>query len=128
MKMVTLDMGGYVSDPPSIVDRIFRNFFVSNYSQTNVHYGKIQSLPWIIARYAEDMYGMELAIKHALQTMFEGFFERVDVDVHIDPTDGKDSIDHTIQVDVTVYKNSIAYSAGKLLSLVKTRISKIEDV
>ena len=127
MKLMTLDTSGYVSDPPSIIDRVFQNFFVANYSQTNLHYGKIYSLPWLIARHAEDPIGLEVGIRSALLTMF-AMFDRVECDVSVDYSDEKPDSEYEIKVDLVVYIGINQYSAGRLLSMVKNKISNIETI
>lgn len=127
-KLITLDSMGYVSDPSIIIDRVFRNFFVANYSQTNVHYGKIHSLPWLIANYPEDYFRLQVVIKDALTSMLKYYFDNVEVDVNIEPLHENLEIKQIITVELHVYRGLQKWSGGRLLHLVKNRISKVEEI
>lgn len=127
-KMITLDTMGYVNDPSIILDRVFRNFFVANYSQTNVHYGRIHSLPWLIQRHGEQYFELSLAIKDALTEMLKGYFDSVDVDCDISPSVDGLEVKQIITVSINVYRGLQGWSAGRLLTMVKNRVSKIEVI
>lgn len=124
--MPTLDSSGWVSDPPNIVNRILTNFFVANHSQTVVHWGKVYSLPFIIAENAEDDVGLKEDIKTALSTMLRGYFTNVTVDIDVVPFNDADQRRNVI-IDVLVNVNDATYSLGKLLTLVKDNIIEIKD-
>ena len=126
-KILTLDTSGYVSDPPLIVDRVMKNFFAANYTQTNLHWGQIHSLPHLISKFAEDMYGLSEAISGSLEHMLGGYFSSVSVSVTIDDIVENDP-QQNIKIVATVYMDGAAFDVGKLLTLVKNRISKIENI
>ncbi len=126
-KILTLDTSGYISDPPLIVDTVMNNFFRANRSQTNVHWGQIHSLPYLIATHAEDMDGLETAIENALVIMLTAHFD--DAEVTCEITDiSETNLLQNIKVSATVFDNGLSYDVGKLLSVVKNRISKVEDI
>lgn len=126
-KILTLDTSGYVSDPPMITDIVMNNFFVANYTQTNVHWGQIHSLPWLISKHAEDMYGLSDAVERALEIMLSGYFDTVNVSCEIMPITEERPLQN-IKVTATVFKDGAAMDVGKLLTLVKNRISKVENI
>lgn len=127
MKMLTLDSAGYISDPPMIVDRVFNYFSVANYSQSMVHYGQIKSLPWLIQHHAQDLYGLEHAIKDALEVMLSGYFDSVNVDCQIRPEIEGVEVKQNIIVDVVVSRGFESWSVGKLLRMVNKKTFVIED-
>lgn len=127
MKMLTLDTMGYLSNPSLIVDRTFRNFFVANYSQSSVHHGDIKSLPYLITKNAENYYSLASDIRLALEMMLSGYFDNVEVECTIDPISEAQTTKQIITVNVDVYRGLNKWSAGRLLTLVKNRISKIEN-
>lgn len=127
MKIMTLDSRGYISDPPLVADIIMRNFFVSNYTQTNVHWGNIHSLPYLVSMYAEDILGLTNAIRNALTTMLSVKFDRVDIDVTAKPIVEDNESQQEIVVDAKLYLGLNVYSLGKLISLVDNRVSGIID-
>ena len=126
-KMLTLDSSGYVSDPAIIADRVMGNFFVANYTQTNVHWGQIYSLPYRISKHAEDMFGLSNSIEQALEAMLSGYFDNVNVSVEIAVISEHNPLQN-IKIVATVFKGGTTMDIGKLLTLVKNRISKIENV
>lgn len=126
-KILTLDTSGYVSDPPLVVDIVMNNFFRANHSQTNVHSGQILSLMYLIAKHAEDMIGLSSAIEDALEIMLGAHFESANITVEIDDTSTIDVLQN-IKISATVFEGGASYDVGRLLSLVKNRISKIESI
>lgn len=128
MKLLTLDMAGYITDPSIIADRLMSNFFVSNYSQTNVHYGDIKSLPYLIYKHAEDMLGLQRAITSELESLLLSAFDRVNVDCTINDKSEELERIQIIVINATVYRGIHEYNLGKLIGLVRGRISTIEDI
>lgn len=126
-KILTLDTSGYVSDPPLVTDIIMRNFFVANMSQTNLHWGQIHSLPYLISKYASNMIGLQSAIEQSLQSMLGGYFDTVNVDCDIIPISEENPLQN-IKITATVFKDGVSFDVGKLLTLVKNRISEIENI
>lgn len=116
-----------MSDPPLIADRVMRNFFVANYSQTNVHYGEIQSLPYLIYKDAENMELLKNDIETALGKLLRGYFESVDVNVEIKNLEEEVESVQNITIDVVVQSGLNRYSLGRLIYLANGRISKIEE-
>lgn len=126
-KILTLDSGGYVSDPPLVVDIIMNNFFIANYTQTVVHWGRIHSLPYLISSHAEDMFGLASAIERALEIMLSSHFDTVVVNCTIEEI-MKDEPLQNIRVEASVLKDGVTMDIGKLLSIVKNRVSGITDI
>lgn len=126
-KIMTLDTSGYVSDPPLVVDIVMNNFFRANRSQTNVHFGQIHSLPYLLAQYSENMNGLSTAIETALEIMLSAHFDSSNVTCTIDDI-SETNVLQNITVTATVFLNGSSFDVGKLLSLVRNRISKVEDI
>lgn len=126
-KILTLDTSGYVSDPPLIIDIVMNNFFRANRSQTNVHWGQIHSLPFLISRHAQDMTGLSKAIEDSLEIMLCAHFDQATINCTIDDIVENGTLQN-ITVTATVYIDGVSYDIAKLLSMVKNRVSKIEDV
>ena len=59
--------------------------------------------------------------------MLSGHFESVNVDVEIVDISDETPLQN-IKITASVYSNNIAFDVGRLLTLVKNRISKIEDI
>lgn len=126
-KIMTLDTSGYVSDPPRIIDTVMNNFFRANRSQTVVHWGQIHSLPYLLSRHAEDMSGLSTAIETALEIMLGAHFDSANITCVIADTSETDTLQN-ITITATVFDANASYDAGRLLTLVKNRISKIENI
>lgn len=127
-KLITLDSMGYTSDPSIIIDRVLRHFFVANYSQTNVHYGQIKSLPWLIQQHPQNYSYLQTEIEDAIKALLYGYFDNVECNVTIEPVNEATEIDQIITVDVNVYRGAKKWSGGHLLQVVKNRVSKIEEI
>ena len=125
--IMTLDTSGYVSDPPLVVDIIMNNFFRANRSQTNVHWGQIHSLSFLLAQYAEDMDGLSSAIETSLEIMLSAHFDSSNITCTIADI-SETNVLQNITVTATVFLDGASFDVGKLLSLVNNRISKVEDI
>lgn len=126
-QIMTLDTSGYVSNPPLIIDIVMNNFFRANRSQTVVHWGQIHSLPYLLSKHAEDMGGLSAAIETALEIMLNAHFDSSNINCTIQDISEVDSLQN-ITITATVFYGGQSYDMGKLLSLVKNRISKIENI
>ena len=73
------------------------------------------------------MFGLSDAISSSLESMLGGYFSSVSVDVTIDDIVENDP-QQNIKIVATVYMDGAAFDVGKLLTLVKNRISKIENI
>ena len=73
------------------------------------------------------MDGLETAIENALVIMLTAHFD--DAEVTCEITDiSETNLLQNIKVSATVFDNGLSYDVGKLLSVVKNRISKVEDI
>ena len=126
-KLLTLDSSGYVSDPPLIVDILMRNFFVANYTQTVVHYGRIHSLPYLISKHSKNKYALSDDIKRSLEALLSAHFDAATVEVEITSMDNSPGLEN-IKITASVYKDDLVLDVGKLLSLVNDKISNVETI
>lgn len=124
----TLDTSGWVSGPAEKAERLMAYFFVSEYSQSEVHAGQIKSLPYLVSMYGREPYALRGEAERALIGILRPYFDDVDasvsVPVEVDPSTNK--IDLT--VTCTVVQDGKSYSLGRMLTYVNSKLSKVSDL
>lgn len=75
-----LSIRGFVSDIVGRVDLLLSYFLVANYSQTELYYSKITSLPYLVKQYGNDPRQLTSEVQSALTTYFTRYFEGILVD------------------------------------------------
>jgi hypothetical protein len=70
---------GWVTEPSKKFDLAIADFLASNYSQSEVYYGKIASLPYVIQNAAGDLMVLKRLASETLHRHLSGLFETVSV-------------------------------------------------
>lgn len=70
---------GWVTDPVKKFDLAIADFLASNYSQSEVFYGKIASLPYVIQNAGSDLMVLKRLASETLNRHLSGLFEQVTV-------------------------------------------------
>jgi len=68
---------GFVNDIVGRVDLLLSYFLVANYSQTELYYSKITSLPYLVKRFGEDPRQLVSQVQSSLTTYFSRYFEGI---------------------------------------------------
>lgn len=122
----TLSASGWERGIKEKSDRLMSYFLVSQYSQSQINYGTVGSLPYLIKTYAETPDRLSTAIQDALTTIYGAYFDTVTVIVNVvDEVEG--GAKQRIEMDVTVTENGLRYTVGRLLEVNNSIIGKVTE-
>lgn len=83
---ITLDSVGFLTTPESKAERILADYIGTNFSQSNVFYGKLKSLIYAVKNNTNDMSNLALQVSNDLTELYEKYLSGVVVDVRAVPT------------------------------------------
>ena len=115
----TLTVDGFVHSVPQTCDYLLAYFFLSQYSQSNLYYGKISSLAYIIQENGHDEQTMLLRIQSTLTTLFNRYFDSVEVSANI-TRDEDNEAQYEIVTELIVRRGDISYNVGRQVSLINS--------
>lgn len=120
----TLSTDGWLTSTSSRCDALFSDFLVAAHSQYPQE--KIESsLPWLIAKYQDDMRGLEDGCKRVLKDYFERYFPKAAVIcTAMENTLNSSHIDLTINLTVTD-ENGAVFTLGKIATIGERRVLKV---
>lgn len=128
IKVPTLTTDGFVDDIGLMSDRLLSYFLVSEYSQSNLYYGKISSLTYLVYKHGNDPDQMNIEIQKTLQGYLERHFDSVTIKVNItNDAENPDSGQYGIRLDINVTKGGEKYSMGKEVSVINSKLVSIMD-
>ncbi|MBH14102.1 MAG: hypothetical protein CMF37_15400 [Leeuwenhoekiella sp.] len=123
----TLTVDGFVKTVPQTCDYLLAYFFLSQYSQSNMYYGKISSLAYIIQEHGHDEQTMLLRIQSTLTTLFNRYFDSVEASASID-RDKDNAAQYEIITNLNVRRGNVSYSVGRQVSLINSVVQKIVEL
>jgi len=121
----TLSTAGFVTDIPTMIDRMFSYYLTSEYSQSNLFQGKILSLQKQIQAYQHDRNLLITNVRDELEGYFNSVADSTTVKVSLDDPNPDDPNRINITLEAMVVKNNKAYSVGKLIETQDSKILKI---
>ena len=124
----TVSTSGWVNDISEKADRLLSYYFVSDFSQSNLHRGQIVSLPQQVQEFGHDALALERAVKSALESYFGRYFESAIVDVSTTSPNPLDPNRIQVKVGLIVTDGGRQYSVGKLVRTFKGTIIDIIDI
>lgn len=77
-----LSVDGFIRNKAIILTKLFEYFKSSDYSQSNIFYGRVKSMKYILSE-SSDPATLRDMVTDAFTTMCEGYFESVAVNVTI---------------------------------------------
>lgn len=123
----TLSSSGYVSDPATKLERLVAYFFIADYSQSNQHFGKVASLPYLIKAHGERPDVLVDRIQGTLELMLSSYFESSYVNVSLqDPLSVDPEYDIVLEGNVT--HAGVKYDISRLLTISNNTLSKVSEL
>lgn len=124
----TMSSKGWVNTVAEKADEALSNFISSNYSQSVLFYGKIHSLPYLIARY-KDANALQSETTTMLTSRMRAYFgERVGVTVTVTVPDPERPAELTIRMSCIVREGNREYSIGREVRTIESRIDAIRKI
>lgn len=127
----TLDTLGWVNNPNEKATRLLAYFFVSDFSQSNLFLGHVQSLPFILASNAFNFDNMSTDIETALSLLFKDYFDGSSITVAIEPEEINGTVSESrfnISLDVKLIASGVQLSLGRMLTINRSTIEKIISI
>lgn len=118
-KLPMLNRNGWIENKEIVIDKLFEHFLASEYSQTNLLYGEVASLKFILASSA-NVDSIRHDIISALNTLFSKYFDTVSVYVNV-VSDEKTGT-NIFNVSMEIKDDGETYT---LYKAVETRLGKI---
>ena len=113
----------YTTNPNELMAICFKDFLITDFSQTTNLRGEICSLKYILSNYS-DKYEIRDAIKNTLEKLYSNYFENVLVIV--DMEDGESNVSYTI--NIAGYQNSIQYVLSQVISESNKEILNYDEI
>lgn len=123
----TLTVDGFVNSVPQTCDYLLAYFFLSQYSQSNLYYDKVSSLAYIIQENGHDEQTMLLRIQSTLTTLFNRYFDSVEVSANIE-RDVSNEAQYEIITELTVRRGTVSYNVGRQVSLINSVVQNIAEL
>ena len=118
-KLPMLNRNGWIENKEIVIDKLFEHFLASEYSQTNLLYGEVASLKFILASSA-NVDTIRHDIISALNTLFSKYFDTVSVYVNV-VSDEKTGT-NIFNISMEIKDDGETYT---LYKAVETRLGKI---
>lgn len=121
----TLSTAGFVTDIPSMIDRMFSYYLTSDYSQSNLFQGRVLSLQKQIQAYQHDDIALTNKVREELEGYFGSVADAVTVRVSTDQPNPDDPSRINITLSAMIVKEGKSYSLGRLIETQDSKILKI---
>ena len=118
-KLPMLNRNGWIENKEIVIDKLFEHFLASEYSQTNLLYGEVASLKFILASSA-NVDTIRHDIISALNTLFSKYFDTVSVYVNV--VSDEKSGTNIFNISMEIKDDGETYT---LYKAVETRLGKI---
>ncbi len=118
MSYPTLSRQGLVSTPIEICEQLFADFVATNYSQSNLFYRQLVSLPQIIQSSGQDLSLLVTKTQTSLQSLLSQYFTGVQVYVSqksSNPAE-ENAAQRTLVVSASFQYNGITYDFAQELT------------
>ena len=111
----TLSSAGFVSDVPTMIDRMLAYYLTSDYSQSNLFHGQILSLQKQMQAYQHNDIELITNVREQLEGYFGGIADAVTVTVSTARPNPEDPARINVSVSVSVIKGGKQYDIARLI-------------
>lgn len=122
MKIPTLN--AWIESPEKIADYMIACFYTSEYLQSTLSYGRIQSFPYLIKRYGKDTLLLQQQARESLDQLLSSVFSVKELDVTVKP--GETTNQLSISLHCIVVLDGKERTIGQLVKFVDGRVRKIQ--
>jgi len=119
-----LSVEGWIKNSEQKLLKLFEYFLTSEYSQSNIYYGNIASLKYILQN-ATEVNEIKNDISKSLYSMYGRYFSNVDVTVDIVEKDSV--VEYYINV-VVIDENNNTYRLDKSILVTDNNIKNMDDL
>ena len=129
---ITLDSVGFLTTPESKAERILADYIGTNFSQSNVFYGRLKSMVYAVKNNTNDMAGLANQVTNDLSELYGKYLSGVVVDVQAVPTvEPNGSINdavYELQMDVQFLSGSNVVQLAKSIMVDNTGLGRLMTI
>lgn len=127
--MPTLTVKGWLKSLEEVIDTALAHMFVSDYSQSNSHYGKVTSFSWLVAKWGHNPPDMATETEHAIAAYLSKYADKVDVTVtYTFPDNSQSSKTYDLIIKLAVYKGDQVYSLAEKMEIIDSKFKRVAEV
>lgn len=118
----TLTVDGFVTNKHIQMFKLFEYFLASDYSQSNIYYGEIASLKYILA--TNPIGELQRSIENALSKLYQAYFDKATINTWVEEEGAR----YHIYIDILAEDNNKTYSLAKEVKASKGNIENYEKL
>lgn len=122
----SLNGHGYTKDPTIIADELFGEAIYSWYSQSEIFYGKIVSLDYLIQEFSDDAGGLCNALQENYTDLFQRHFDNVTVQAT--STEIANTSQFSVVLKIRYSREGVSYDFARVIQHFQGVVSKISEV
>lgn len=127
--MPTLTIKGWVKSLEEVVDTALAHMLVSDYSQSNSHFGNITSFSWLVAKWGNRPADMAMETEHAITNYLSKYVDKVEVSVTYNfPDNSTSSKTYDLSIALTVYKGDQIYNLAEKIEIIDSKFKRVAEV
>jgi len=119
-----LSVEGWIKNSEQKLLKLFEYFLTSEYSQTNIYFGNIASLKYILQN-ATEVQEIKEDISKSLYNMYERYFTNVDITVDIN--ENGNSVEYYVNI-VVIDENDNTYRLDKSIMVTDNNIKNMDEL
>lgn len=128
----TMDSAGFITGSRSKAERILADYLSTNFSQSNIFYGRLKSLVYAVKNNTNDMSGLGVQVTRDLEELFNAYLDGVSVDVQAVPTKTEvgttnDGV-YDLQISVQFMVGGVLEELAKSIQIESTGLSRLVDI
>jgi hypothetical protein len=122
----SLSTSGWISSGQDMADYVFSQFFLSDYSQTQLYLGQVSSMSWVLNRTAGSISDAMTLLQRTLNNYFGRYFDNVVVEV----SQGPDSTTGSSATSLRIYASftdsqGVNINLGRSIEIVNNKVKKV---
>lgn len=108
---------GFLTDPNTIMSRLYMSIFLTDHSQSNIYQGKVVSIQYILAEHGDDEVAISNAVQKAVTEVYSRYFTGVTVGFKpiASTTLGISESALAFTLDVSGDMNGVTYDLSKII-------------
>lgn len=122
----SLNGQGYTKDPTIIADEIFAESIYSRRSQSEINFGNIVSLDYIIEQYSIDPMGICSALETEYETLFSRHFDNVTVRATTDEPENQNY--YNVNLKIRYSREGVNYDFARVISHYNGVLKQISEL
>lgn len=124
----SMDSAGWIFDVPGKCDRAIAYYFTTEFSQSNMYFESLISLPQQVQAYGHNDAELVDNVQRELHLYLSAYFDTVEVNATTAKPNPADPNRTNLTVDIVVTEGDVRYSVGHEIQVVDSKILKITQL